>query len=198
MSQPNPFADEPLPTGQRLQSAADPLDPYAAPAGGAEYEVQHAGPGPGVWRQGDLVVVHQSLNLPERCIWTNEPTKRRFTVRFTYYTWLGLRGWQLDFAYSFSRTALWRMMRKVLTGLAMFTGSVGANAGIITLESYNYFQFDWLAPLFVITAIVGCMLAYRASREPLSLVYHEQGYFCLRGAKEPFLESLPNWPGLHR
>ena len=196
MSQPNPFADEPLPVGKRLHSAADPLNPYAAPAGVAEYQVQTDGPGVGVWRNGDLIVIHQSLNLPDRCIWTNEPTLRRFTNWLTYSTWLGLRNWKIGFDYGFSRTALRKVMKVAIIGLLIFVGSVGAIAGLIALESYNLLHLTWLAPFFMILAAVGCLLAVQQAQHPLTLIHQENGYFCLRGAKEPFLKSLPNWPGL--
>lgn len=200
----NPFADAPLPAGERLQSAADPLNPYAAPVGVDEYRVQ-TGPGPGIWRNGDLIVIHQSLDLPRRCIWTNEPSERRLTLALTYSTWLGLRNWSIHFDYSFSRTALRQVMKIGLTSGLVALGSFLALMGLFVIENTEIVQFTWLAtlcvivaPLLVISLLVACGLVWKQLQPPLSLIHQEQGYFCLRGAKEPFLQSLPNWPGLHR
>jgi hypothetical protein len=74
MTSPNPFADDPSPPEQvRLHSAADPLNPYAAPAG--TDPARKSQPGIGMWRDGPLVVMHVRATFPDRCVFTNEPTE---------------------------------------------------------------------------------------------------------------------------
>lgn len=82
---PNPFADDPSPSGQtRLHSAADPLNPYAAPAG--LDAPRKSDPGIGMWSDGPLVVMHQRATFPDRCVFTNEHTeiRRRQNVPWSY------------------------------------------------------------------------------------------------------------------
>jgi hypothetical protein len=192
---PNPFADEPLPQTERLQSAADPLNPYAAPVGVAEY--QPTGPGVGAWRNGELVVIHESVNFPERCIWTNQETNRRFTHHFTYGSWIGIDSQTISFDYSFSAEARQKVVGNVLASLGMFAASLVFLIGLFALDRNNIAHLTWLSPIFMITMMLGFGMMLRYSRSPLALIHHEQKYYCIRGAKEPFLRSLPKWPGLY-
>jgi hypothetical protein len=191
----NPFADQPLPAAERLHSAADPLNPYAAPAGIEEYHPE-LGPGVGIWRNGKLVVIHQSLDFPERCIWTNEPSERRFTQQFTFSSMLGLRNWSIPFAYSFSPVSRNKVVWDFLSGGLLTTASFLMLVMLFALDENGILQVAWLSPLFFITLAFGFGIMWRQLQSPLSLTHQEQAYFCLRGAKEPFLRSLPNWPGL--
>lgn len=192
---PNPFADESLPQAERSPAAADPHNPYASPVGVAEY--QPTGPGAGAWRNGDLVVIHESVNFPERCIWTNRETKRRFEQHFTWGDWIGFSRKTIPFDYSFSADATRKIVGNVLASLGMFVASIVIMAAIAVLERNDIIYLSWLSPIFMITLMVGFGMMIRYSRSPLSLVHHEQKYYCIRGAKEPFLRSLPKWPGLY-
>lgn len=192
---PNPFADEPLPQVERLQSAGDPQNPYAAPAGVGEY--RPTGPGIGVWRNGELVVLHESVNFPERCIWTNQETKRRFQQYFTHGDWIGINSKTIPFDYSFSAEARQKVAGNVLASLGMFAASFAFLIGLFALERNDIANLTWRCPIFMITMMVGFGMMLRYSRSPLSLIHHEQKYYCIRGAKEPFLRSLPKWPGLY-
>src|SRR6476469_6580915 len=118
---PNPFADDPQPQTKRLQSAADPLNPYAAPTGVDEYRPE--GPGVGAWRNGELVVIHESVDFPERCIWTNQATNRRFRQNFTLQ-WVGLFSSTIPFEYSFSAEALRKVTGNMLASLGMVAASL--------------------------------------------------------------------------
>ena len=192
---PNPFADEPLPQTERLQSAGDPQNPYAAPVGVAEY--RPTGPGVGVWRNGELVVLHESMDFPARCIWTNQETKRRFQQHFTYGSWLGINSITIPFDYSFSAEAKQKVVGNVLASLGMSAASFAFLVGLFALDRHDIVHLTWLSPIFMITMMLGFGMMLRYSRNPLSLIHHEQKYYCLRGAKEPFLRSLPKWPGLY-
>lgn len=193
MSSPNPFADDPLPRAERLQSAVDPLNPYAAPTGVDEYRPE--GPGVGAWRNGELVVIHESVNFPERCIWTNQATNRRFQQSFTYGPWVFSS--TIPFEYSFSAEALRKVTGNMLASLGMVAASLVILTAIFALQANHVAYFTWLSPIFMITMMIGVGMLFRYSRSPLSLIHHEQKYYCIRGAKEPFLKSLPKWPGLY-
>jgi hypothetical protein len=192
---PNPFADEPLPRAERLQTATDPLNPYASPVGVDEY--RPPGPGVGAWRNGELVVIHESVDFPERCIWTNQETNRRFQQKFVYGHWVGLFSSSINFDYSFSAEAQRKVTANVLASLGMVAASFLILAAIFALQRSEILYLSWLSPIFMITLMIGVGMALRYSRKPLSLIHHEQKYYCIRGAKEPFLKSLPKWPGLY-
>lgn len=61
----NPFADSP--------------NPYATPQIPAGYQPPQAPPGPyaGLWRQGNLLVMHKMAPLPEICVKSNQPATRK-------------------------------------------------------------------------------------------------------------------------
>lgn len=72
MSQ-NPFGDA-------------PFNPYQAPTALAPQ--MHFASNPfeaGVWRQGDLLVMHKTARLPDRCLKTNEPTLTRFRQKLFWH-----------------------------------------------------------------------------------------------------------------
>jgi hypothetical protein len=192
---PNPFADDPQPLTERLQSAADPLNPYAAPLGVDEYRPE--GPGVGAWRNGELVVIHESVDFPERCIWTNQATNRRFQQKFTWANWGGLFSSTIPFDYSFSAEATRKVVSNVLAAAGMVAASLLILTALFMLERRGILYLTWLSPIFMITMMIGVGMLFRYSRSPLSLIHHEQKYYCIRGAKEPFLKSLPKWPGLY-
>ena len=61
----NPFADNP--------------NPYAAPQAPGGFQPPQAPPGPyaGLWRQGNLLVMHKLAPLPEICVKSNQKATRR-------------------------------------------------------------------------------------------------------------------------
>ena len=63
---------------------ADPQNPYAAPQLGGYYQpVPQPGnlpPFAGLWRQGNVLVMHKSAPLPEICLKSNLPAKNRLSA----------------------------------------------------------------------------------------------------------------------
>jgi hypothetical protein len=202
MSAPHPFADESLAAAEaRLQTAADPLNPYAAPPGGQEYLPQ-AGPGRGIWRLGEQVVIHQALNFPERCIFTNEPQVRRWTLTLTYSAWYGLSHCTIKFDYSLSSAGCKKRSRELLRPLARF----GCGTLLIVLPIFIFAIWDdgqsdvhYLFSWSVFAGFVVCLVSafqFRWHWPAMHLVHHEGPYFVLSGPGPAFLRSLPNWPGI--
>ena len=75
-SQPN---DHPFGKPVSSNPFADQINPYAAPQMGAGYQApnvsQHAFAG--LWRQGNLLVMHKSAPIPDVCWLSNQPSRRR-------------------------------------------------------------------------------------------------------------------------
>src|SRR5689334_15396307 len=114
MSSQNPFADEPLPEhAVRLQSAADPLDPYAAPAGTAEYQTDRD-PGVGMWRDGKWLVMHREAEFPLRCIFSNLEAETFGKQSITWAHLNDLRGQTVKLNYGLTFACRSRMRRTLV------------------------------------------------------------------------------------
>lgn len=200
MTGPNPFADDLRAAAEtRERSAADLANPYAAPPGGREYQAE-AGPGVGIWRLHDQVVIHQSLDFPERCIFTNELGIERRTLKLSWYTWFGLSHCSIKFDYSLSESGRRRRANQLFWPMAMLGGGILCHSLAILADIGR----GWLAGvelsawcglggvLFFLIGFVWLRSRWRIMR----LDHHEGPYFVLGDAGAPFLQSLPRWPGL--
>ena len=199
MTSPNPFADEPQPTNVvRLQSAADPLDPYAAPAGAEEYR-RPVDPGVGVWRDGDFLVVHLDADFPRRCLLTNAPTNKR---QWQTITWSYAIDWSqrhTSFTYGMS-PAIWNRNRRVrhaaaAAGMLAFLSLLVM--GLVPRD-FNLLQGNYGAVVLIglMAVIVIAILLCWHWGYPLRFVKARQSYLWLSGGGQAFLNSLPVWPGL--
>lgn len=199
MSSANPFADEPLPEhAVRLQSAADPLDPYAAPSGMAEYKTD-LDPGVGMWRDGKWLVVHREATFPPRCILSNLEAE---TFNKQTITWAHLNDWRgqtvkLNYGMTFaSRSRLrWRLGIAIAVDVVALTIALGI-VGLV-LDGPPEFSAPFVGfGGLVLAAVMGATLkvAWNAVNT-LSYVSSNKAYVWLSGAGTPFLNSLPPWPG---
>lgn len=201
----NPFADDaPAEAGQRLESAGSPLNPYAAPAGSVEKEGD--GPGVGIWRHKDYVVLHRAADFPDRCIFTNEPAKFRWTQTHSVFKWGGLGpNYAINFSYGLSADVRWQWFAKWLRSLTVvgvwllivFILAI-VDSQLFTLggSSFALIALQWVAAL---GPFVWLYAAYRLWRGwyPLRVIYTDGRYLLIKGAQLAFLSSLPRWPGLY-
>ena len=197
MSTPNPFADDPLPEhAVRLKSVADPLDPYAAPAGMAEYKTDRD-PGVGMWRDGKWLVMHREAEFPPRCIFTNleAETYGKQSISWAYLNdW---RGQTVKLNYGLTMASRDRMRRMLAIVILV---AVAAFAMIFLLVGVRVNADGPLAalgPLFLLCLLViGVSLKFAWNAvNPLNYVSSKKSYVWLSGAGMPFLNSLPPWPG---
>lgn len=77
----NPFADQPT-----SPYAAQP-NPYAAPREPTEFDPQvlAAAPFAGLWRQGNLLVMHKAAPFPNICLKSNLPATHRLTRNLSWH-----------------------------------------------------------------------------------------------------------------
>lgn len=81
----NPFIE--LPAGGANPFADNP-NPYATPveAGYAPPQLRLAdSPFAGLWRQGDLLVMHKAAPLPDICVKSNQPATRRLKRKLSWH-----------------------------------------------------------------------------------------------------------------
>lgn len=196
----NPFADEPLPQGQRLQSVGDPLNPYAAPVNVEPTQRREV---VGVWRDGPLLVMHRSATLPERCVVSGEPTtKRHFeTVRWTKPVDWGDRALVVEYGI---RPDILRTRNR----LPLFPAIISAGVWIVVMVVMGFLvqhyelegrDVEDAFSVGVVISAIGtaiCFLPYLISRmqnKCIRLVDVDRHYLWLRGPSEEFLRTLPPW-----
>lgn len=195
-SVPNPFADEPQLAGTiRLQSAANPLDPYAAPAGAAEYH-ESIGPGIGIWRIEHEIVMHRLATFPPRCVLSNDPHNDLVPRRLAW-------GHPFDIGLTQRLIVPYAISPGAALGLDYFrflSVSIAITSLVllgITLYAFFYnFQsvFFIILIAFLMLMFVGCCKIAFDAKRPLKIVARGGEYIWLIGAGPEFLASLPNWP----
>jgi hypothetical protein len=198
---PNPFADEPLPDHVvRLRSAADPLDPYAAPPSADEYRPP-ANPGVGLWRDGNYVVMHLDVEFPRRCLATNEPTasRRQQKLSWSYAIDWSSRTLKLEFGISPAEQQRMKLVRRRALVIAAVPVAVFIVLRLfpeMTIE--NMGLSGWTSPIYFGLAAAFFGAASHAWNPGITLqfVRARKSYLWLSGAKPAFLESLQIWPGL--
>jgi hypothetical protein len=164
----------------------------------------------GLWRKGNVLVMHKNARLPDRCVKSNVPTQRRLkrslywhhpliyltilisilvyvilalVLRKTATIYIGLS----DEWFGRRRRAILIGWTLVLAGIVMFCVGVGG------VDQSN--SFGWLialAPLvFLFGAIYGLLAARMVVAQRIS-----DDYVWLKGVHPTFLEDLPVWPYL--
>lgn len=201
MSGPNPFAEQSLPDNLfRQESAAEPLNPYAAPTRLVEVvdnKKEILEPGEGLWRDGSLLVLHRAAEFPRRCIFTNAATdaRHRQTLKWT----LAVEWIEADLELDYGVTAALRVRLTQRRRLASWT------AGLSFLLAIGC---GWFAPRAGdFGAVLGCgligfgmllvmsLVLLRLSGEFLTISRISPSYYWLEGAGPAFLRSLPAWRG---
>jgi hypothetical protein len=205
---PNPFADDPQPPERvRLHSAADPLDPYAAPAAAADDQTDKPLLGAmetGLWRQGRLIVMQHGAQFPTRCVLTNAPTKNR-TPRALPRGYVIDLGWKprIIVPYAIANHALWWLMMIRIVALGSVLMIVFAVRQFVWV-SYSSWVFLLQSGIVIFLAIpmVGLVLLAMAlakmaidALHPLRIVVSDGEFSWLYGGGHDFLNSLPPWPG---
>lgn len=195
---PNPFADDPLPGPTPGEVLADPLNPYASPAG-SHAPADGPGPGVGIWRHNDLVVLHRSISFPLRCIWTNEPANSRYSATVSQNIFYPSPQETILVEYSLSAPARRQVFSHWLRGLGIGVG-VAATMLVpsIVAEAIATTFSDLPRWGILLGALLGVgSIVFALTRGgPLKLVHRDGPYFVLSGARAPFLKSLPRWPGM--
>jgi hypothetical protein len=195
---PNPFADDlPADSATPVYVNDQRSNPYAPPTVVAPV---HPDPEPvqGVWRDGDSLVIHETGCFPDRCVLTNEPERARYQqlIQWSYPIDWYQRKHTFEFGLSDEGLRQWSIKRRWIKRI-----QAGTFLLFMTIFFFNTARERWSNFLVItIPTLIVALLILRASESPalLSFRKHKDGYFWLRGAKPPFLNSLPPWPGVTR
>jgi hypothetical protein len=179
-----------------LPNTAD-LNPYA-PSLVPQPRQDFAEAGVGLWRDGDLVVMHRDAAWPAVCVRTGEPAVGWFPMRILRTapgSWL--RSETIRFHLPVGRRWHW-LTTKLRTGLL--------TAGLISLGALvtSAFYFDRFPSGLSLSIALGggvtsiALILTSSGLAQLVTLRRDRGnYLWLTGPSEKFLEQLPVWP-FHR
>jgi hypothetical protein len=177
------------------QSSVSALNPYASPAEVGGYDAE-APAGIGVWRDGQLVVVHRKAAFPSVCIFTGRPAERcrRYGLVWSHgpFDWTTRRLY-LHVPLSAAPYRAYRR-RSLLGTLALLGPFVLLVLLLLVLSNDPFIQT--LRRLSMVLLLAG-FLVWAILRwwdgQPLRFVRFRKPYFWLAGANESFLVQLPPW-----
>lgn len=165
------------------------INPYQSPEAETQStEPRRPEPGVGIWRKGQMLIVHREARLPNICLKTGRPADRRIleTVRWT--TWNDSGEYFIDLPFTnrwwrrhvvFFRFAVaWH----VLSVAFLFGGAV-------------LWPLNWIDPnlVFVAMAIVGATL-WGIAGNPVRFKKVTETHLHLMGISRKVLNRFPEWP----
>jgi hypothetical protein len=176
-------------------AAPIPVIPYASPGYGAPVVV-------GAWRDGGIVVLYQSSELPDACVKCGGPPVTRLKRTVTWFpplAYLGLLGGVLPFAVIAIVLQKKATVRVPLCGLHLqqrkrsILIAWGLSLGGLALAIVGpmYVEPALTIPLGILVFIIGVALGVIAAN-PLKPRKIDPPYAYLKGACELFLTQLPD------
>lgn len=200
MSQPsqNPFAEQP-----------QQFNPYASPQVAQPYEVKPANYQGGIWRQGNVLVMHQRAQLPPICVKSGAPSTTWLKRDLSWHhplAYLGLLAGLIPFviiALIMTKRATihiglseqWVARRKQwmligwgvgLSGLAMIVG------GIVLMA--NEMEWGGLGMPLGFFVGLGGLIAGNFGAAMVTPKKIDDNYVWLKGVHRDVLNMFPEWP----
>ncbi|MHC4178051.1 MAG: hypothetical protein ACYSWU_11130 [Planctomycetota bacterium] len=163
----------------------------------------------GVWRQGNLLVMHKRATLPDRCVKSNEPAHGRRLLRdmFWHPPWIYLTIFigllvyvilvmmlrkRATIRIGLSKQWFAKRRRAILIGWGLVLSSAAMVVGGIS-KAGEFPYAPALIPLGFVVFLVGAIYGLIAARmvAPARIT---DDYVWVKGVHPDFLASLPNWP----
>jgi len=195
----NPFADQ-------------PVNPYAAPQQTGYYPQvpPKLSPYAGLWRDGNVLVMHKLAPLPDICVLSNEPTVTRISRKLQWHhpmlaltILIGVPVYiilalimtkratiQLPLTQDWIARRQRRMIFAWSAGLLSLGLIVGGIALAANLEDPGYL-------LLMVLGIIGGLAALIGGQAAIGLVSPKRmtdDYIWLKGVHPDFLNRLEQWP----
>jgi hypothetical protein len=191
MSYPNPYA------------APREMNPFADAAA-----MQQSGAATGLWREGNVLVMHKAAPLPDICVKSNLPATRRLKrVMYWHHPAIFLTLLISILIYAILALCLrkkavihipltddWfarRRMRILVAWSIVAVGVLTFVAGIALIDQYD------LAPLFLLLGVVLVIAGALVGALGARLVYPSRitdEYVWIKGINREYLDRLPVWP----
>jgi hypothetical protein len=190
-------------------SASEPVNPYASPQIAGGYSPVPFQPGfDGLWRMGNVLVMHKHATLPPICVKSGQPATQWLARKLIWHPpWIALTVLiaipvYIVIALIMTKRATivigltdeWaarRRTRSVIAVGALLTG-VAMVVTAFVLGSQNDIWFVLLLP-GIVTGLAAAIYGQYACR----LVWPQRitdQYVWLKGVHPNFLEHLPPWP----
>jgi hypothetical protein len=182
-------------------AAPQVTNPLAQPAAAAIYHR-------GVFRQGDLLVMHKRARLPNRCVKTNEPTVGRLSRNLSWHhpliylsVFAGLLVYvvlaivlrkQASIEIGLGEQGFRRRRSAILIGWTSFLGGIGIAIGSpILADQIPAAIYAWPIGLFLAIGggIYGLLVAQVVAPKRIT-----DDYVWLKGVHPDYLAELPAWP----
>jgi hypothetical protein len=187
-------------------------NPYAAPQGmspfGEMVSLHQDGEATGLWREGDVLVMHKAAPLPDVCVKSNEPATRRLKrtmywhhpavffallANFVFYAILAMC-LRKKAVIHIPMTDAWfaRRRRRMLLAWGLFGIGLLALVGAIGLADQHDAAL-LLLPLAAVIWIVAAFVGALGAR----MVYPKRitdQYVWIKGVHPSYLDRLPVWP----
>jgi hypothetical protein len=190
---------------------APAVNPYAAPQLMGNYAAPQPQQGfPGLWRQGDLLVMHKQAPLPPICLKSGQPASQWLRRNLQWHEpWIivtivaGILIYVIIALLMTKRATLmigltdeWAARRKtrILIALGITAGGIALGAAGIFLGNQGIGSEGWFAllPLAFVTLLGAALYGQYACR----LVWPQRitdQYVWLKGVHPSFLDQLPVW-----
>jgi hypothetical protein len=167
------------------------INPYASPQV-PDPRKAYADAGIGVWRDGELVVMHERSVLPAFCVKTGRPTLGGATVEMYRMELSSIpRRIRIPLA---SRWRIWpvRFIEQAAPlGLGLMFGTLLTALVIRRATGWEIEMYAAVAAGAAFILLVACGMLFG---EPLHCVRSEGSYVWLQGADRRYLDRLPEWP----
>lgn len=201
------------PAGNPFGEQGTAANPYAAPqTGGYLPPTQPANLAPfaGLWRQGNLLVMHKNAPLPDICLKSNQPAQRRLRRKLQWHNpWVGLSilialPVYIVLAVILTKRATiyiamtdeWFNRRRTRLLVAWFSGLVCL--GMIVLGIGLALETEEaMYSLLIVLGILGGLVALIAGQAAVAMVRPQRmtdEYIWLKGVHRSFLDRLDVWP----
>jgi hypothetical protein len=183
-------------------------NPYAAPQSYSPPVPAYAAPGEGLWRKGNVLVMHRDAVLPDRCVKSNQPAMGRLKRKLTWhhpaifisllvsiliYVILALVLSKRATIYiGLSEEWFGRRRQAMLIGWGMVLASVALIIlGAAMVDSTP--EAGWMIAVGVLAFFAGAIYGLLRARMVWPRRMNDQ-FIWLKGVHPEFLGELPHWP----
>ena len=182
-------------------------NPYAPPQAAPPIVKYDQTEGKGLWRKGNLLVMHKRATLPARCVKSNMPAERRLKRNLYWHhpaIYLSILIGPLIYiilALVLRKSATihiglseaWFARRRTVMLISWLLGLASIAAFFIGIPLIEHDWAVWLIGLSPVVFLFGTLFGLLGARTVVAQRISDD-YVWLKGVCPEFLDSLPHWP----